>query len=364
MKNDNIVKVCLVSPMPPPLGGISRWTLLMQQYANCQQNIKLMHVNTANRWRRIDDLAIWKRVMGGGIQLLLDYFSYILALMKKPDVTHLTTSGGIGAIRDVVFFLTSRLLRVPIVYHIRFGRIPEIASKKTMEWRIITIALRLSNIVIAIDKSTFAAISFHLPSINVTYLPNPIDFSRLPLAEKNPIEQNYVLFLGWVIPTKGVAELVAAWAALAPQTWRLLLAGPGDKSYKQELITRYNPKNIEFIGEIAHDDAMRSMAQCSIFVLPSYTEGFPNAVLEAMAMGKPIIASSVGAIPDMLSEDCGIIVRPKNIDEIRNALALLIQNENLRSSLGENARKKARGKYSVEVVFASYTDIWQNLTVK
>lgn len=358
------MKICLVSPMPPPLGGISRWTLLMHQYANCQRKVKLIQVNIANHWRRIDDFTVWKRIIFGGVQFLLDYCCFIRALMKKPDVTHLTTSGSMGTIRDFVICLTSRLLRIPIVYHMRFGRIPEIASKKTIEWHVLAVALRLSSVVIAIDKSTLAAISFHLPSINVTYLPNPIDFSRLPSAEKNLIEQHYVLFLGWIIPTKGVEELVAAWSALSPQRWRLLLAGPGDQNFKNQLITRYKPNNIDFIGELAHKDAMRSMARCSIFVLPSYTEGFPNAVLEAMAMGKPIIASSVGAIPDMLSEDCGILVRPKNIDEIRNALALLIQNENLRSSLGENARKKARGKYSVEVVFAAYTDIWQNLTVK
>ena len=354
----------MVSPVPPPFGGISRWTLLMHQYVNCQQEVRFIQVNTANRWRKIDDLAIWKRLLFGMFQLFFNYIKYLSALLKNPDVIHLTTSGGIGSIRDLVICATARIFHFPVVYHIRFGRIPEISSKKTVEWHILTIALRLANQVITIDKSTADAISIHLPRISVNNIPNPIDFSNLPVSGKKEIEQNCVLFVGWIIPTKGIEELVQAWSALSPQKWVMLLVGPGDHAYRQELMIRYNTHDLEFLDELTHDDAMQLIAKCDIFVLPSHTEGFPNAVLEAMALSKPVIASSVGAIPEMLSEDCGVLVEPKNVEELKNALSMLIHDKPLRIKLGENARNKAKQKYSMDVVFAKYVDVWQKLCMR
>jgi len=55
------------------------------------------------------------------------------------------------------------------------------------------------------------------------------------------------------------------------------------------------------------------------FILPSYTEGFPNVILEAMALGKPIIATSVGAIPEILSEECGVVMKPRDQRDIEQA---------------------------------------------
>ena len=62
------------------------------------------------------------------------------------------------------------------------------------------------------------------------------------------------------------------------------------------------------------------LSASDVFVLPSYTEGFPNVIIEAMAMGKPIIATSVGAIPEMLDEGCGVVVPPKDADSLQKAL--------------------------------------------
>ena len=66
-----------------------------------------------------------------------------------------------------------------------------------------------------------------------------------------------------------------------------------------------------------HDDAMRMLANAEIFVLPSHTEGFPNAVLEAMALAKAIIASRVGAIPEMLADECGLLIEAKDVSGLK-----------------------------------------------
>jgi glycosyltransferase involved in cell wall biosynthesis len=355
------MKICLISPVPPPYGGIAHWTTLMHRFVHRTTTVELLQVDTAPRWRTINDLTITKRIFGGTFQMIRDYIFFLIALQKKPDLIHLTTSGSLAVFRDLVICLTARLWRIPVVYHIRFGRIPEIATTNTFEWRLLAIAMRLTHMVLSITPDTTETIKQYLPQISVEYPPNPIDFSELPDPVEESEDHHIALFLGWVLPTKGVEELVQAWSELCPAGWELLLAGPGELAYQQNLINHYKPTNLRFVGELAHEDAMQLLARSDLFILPSYTEGFPNVILEAMALRKPIIATPVGAIQDMLSNDSGLLVNHKNTGELTEALSLLTQNKVLRCRLGIRAYEKAQQKYSIDVIFSRYDQIWQSL---
>ena len=288
-----------------------------------------------------------------------DLAVFVTALMKRPDLVHLTTSGDLAIIRDILFSLTARILRTPLSYHLHFGRVPQIAAANTIEWRMLALVLRMASVVIAVDRPTAETIR-SLLNVRVEYIPNAVEISEFPspVAGKN---EPIALFLGWVLPTKGVEELLRAWSELAPLGWELLLAGPVSKAYKQEVIERHPSVRLRFLGELKHGDAMILMARCGIFVLPSHTEGFPYVVLEAMALGRPIIATSVGAIPEMLAEGCGVIIKPKDSQELRMALDRLIQDEQLRRQLGERAKRRVQERYSLDATFARYTRIWLSI---
>ena len=92
-------------------------------------------------------------------------------------------------------------------------------------------------------------------------------------------------------------------------------------------------------------------------MLPSYTEGFPNSVLEAMALGKIVIATEVGAIPQMLSSGCGIVVKSKNVTELRSAL-IKVMTENV-DEFGVNARRKVEEEYDISKVVEQYIKLWR-----
>jgi glycosyltransferase involved in cell wall biosynthesis len=162
-----------------------------------------------------------------------------------------------------------------------------------------------------------------------------------------------------MIPTKGIEELVAAWSQLELTDWQLDIVGPGDQNYKDTLIGKYHTPSINFLGELGHGEAMTVLSDADCFVLPSYTEGFPNVVLEAMALGKPIIATSVGAIPEMLDGECGLVIKPRSINELKDAIQLLADDPNLRKTMGCRAQEKAQLEYSLEVVFDKYMNIWR-----
>lgn len=365
--SDKLLHVCFVAPLPPQsngkshaCGGIGHWTQMVSSYAKSRSDVRISIVDTTPRWRSINTLSSWKRVLSGSWQFSVYIARFFWVLMsQRVDVIHMTTSGQFGVLRDLSIMCIAGMLRIPVIYHIRFGRIPGIAELKNREWRIIARAMLAAWAVIAIDKATRDAIEKHLPLAKVTLIPNCFNFSGLVPEKTAPARVRTVFFAGWVIPSKGVTELVEAWSQIEPHGWRLQIAGPVDAVYRKMLTERFQPKEIEFLGELTHERTIELMAACDLFVLPSYTEGFPNAVLEAMALARPIVATDVGAIPEMLDGECGLLVKPKNVEDLKKALHLFIEDGALRTEAGQRAQKKAMESYSIEVVFARYMDLWQ-----
>ena len=105
---------------------------------------------------------------------------------------------------------------------------------------------------------------------------------------------------------------------------------------------------------------MEAVAESEVFILPSYSEGFPNAVVEAMALKKPVIASAVGAIPEMLEGDCGILIEPRSTDDIISALKKTLTDKELRERIASNAAEKVTKQYKIEIVYKKYREIWSH----
>lgn len=369
------LKVLLVSPKPPPNGGIGRWTILLLRWLDGQQGVELRHVDISPRWRAVDDLRLFKRLTGGGVQGLRDGWRVLVQLVWfQPDVLHLTTSGSLAGVRDLAVLGLARFFPARTVYHIRIGRVPELVSTSGWEWRLLHLAMRLADKVVVIEQASQMALKSILPPEKVLRLPNAIDLKGLEQSRKQKAEGRNengpvvrrVLYLGWVIPTKGMRELMEAWHELSPQGWELVVAGPGSEAYRQELAGIAGcGDSVRFLGEVSPRDGWLQMQRADIFVLPTYTEGFPNVILEAMAAGKAIIATSVGAIPEMLqaaSEDpCGVVIEPRNVPALVRALRLVMAEEPLCTALGQRARAKVERCYSADAVFARLLALWRQL---
>lgn len=356
------VKVCLVSPLPPPYGGITHWTQMIARYASTQPTVVISHIDTSPHSRPIYQTSIVRRVWGGIPQMFFTAFSLQRELRRQhPDVVHLNTSGQLSPIRDALVVFLAHLHQVPVVYHLRFGRVPSILAKRTFEGRAIAFVARRVDTVIALDPATESAMNRYLPGVRTQRIPNCVDLAVLPESMQELHDGDCIaLFVGWVLPSKGMAELMQAWSSLDLRGWRLLIAGPGDEAYRDVLRSMLNQaRSVEFLGEVANDQALRLMAACDLFVFPSHTEGFPNAVLEAMALGRAILATNVGAIKSMLEDGCGVVVPAKNVTALRDAISELTSDAELRCAVGQAARVKALSRYSLPVVFAQYEDLWR-----
>jgi glycosyltransferase involved in cell wall biosynthesis len=359
-----MLKICFVVPIPPPYGGIANWTKLMCNYiTNVRADVELSIINVAPKTRQTEGRNLWDRVVNSGFRMIKQYRELNRIIRNsRPDVIHVTTSGRLAVIRDILLLKTAKKKGVPTVYHIRFGRIKEIAQKNTREWKLISKAMLLATEVMAIDNTTYKAIKKYIPTVNVVCVPNPIDISNLP--EPVTSSSKTIMFLGWVIKTKGIEELLLAWEKVYKENddWRLRIVGPAKDEYLDYLKSHYSFEGVIYEGEKSHNEAMDLLNSSEIFILPSYTEGFPNSILEAMALSKPIIATRVGAIPDMLADNCGVLIDLEEPEEIVIALKNLIANDKKRIYIGNNAYRKLCTEYTIETVFNRYMHEWEKLS--
>jgi glycosyltransferase involved in cell wall biosynthesis len=184
-------------------------------------------------------------------------------------------------------------------------------------------------------------------------------FEHYPLKVRTTKHDNLrIIFVGGVIKTKGAYDIVDLAASMPDLKFQLvghIHKRPGTKLDKL-------PINIELTGSKSNKEVIDILSTGDIFLFPSYSEGFPVAVLEAMAMGLPVIASRVGAIPEMVDQDQGgYLVNPGDITEIKDSLRKLADNPNRRMKFGNYNRNKCQSLYSYANVSNALVDIYNEV---
>ena len=168
-----------------------------------------------------------------------------------------------------------------------------------------------------------------------------------------------VLYIGRMDVKKGLRELVEAAAALRPERANLhvYLIGEGpDRPLIQSAIQANNAAGyIHALPGCAFDEVAVWMAAADLVTLPSYMEGCPNVVLEALACGRPVVASNVGGIPEILSDECGRLVPPRDSGALAHALASVLDRT------WDAKAISAHGSRSWEAVAAELLGIFESL---
>ena len=133
-----------------------------------------------------------------------------------------------------------------------------------------------------------------------------------------------VLFVGRLVPGKGVFELLQAGRSLLQKRSNLQLVYLGEGPVQEELEARASAEGIRshvsFPGTCDSAGVVRWLAAADVFALPSYAEGCPNVVIEALHCGRPVVATNVGAIPELVDDHCGILIPARNTEALAAAL--------------------------------------------
>lgn len=154
---------------------------------------------------------------------------------------------------------------------------------------------------------------------------------------------------------KGPMVLMEAFGATHQRSKNVYLKIAGDGSQKENVSALAKSLNVtdnySYCGVYAHPDARTAfMHDIDVFVMPSFTEGTPNSIIEAMANGRPIIASSVGGIPDMIDKESGILVPPGDAKALAKAMLELAEDGKLRQRMGQAAHNRYQELFSPKAV--------------
>lgn len=175
-----------------------------------------------------------------------------------------------------------------------------------------------------------------------------------------------ILFSGFLIRRKGVIYLIKAFKEISKNYKNISLKIVGDGPEKRNLESISNKSNlknkIKFEGWVDHENLYKYYQNCDIFVLPSLSESFGQVLIEAMACGKPCIASNItGPNEIVLHNKTGYLFEPKNVTELTKYISILIEDEKLRIKLGKNARKIVEEKYDWKKITEKYCKIYEEV---
>lgn len=362
----------MVSPLPPPNGGIACWTAsLLEYYRNNDGRFELVHQNTSVRSRRVTNTNIFTRFISGIKETRSIYSTFKFNLdYIKPDVVHITTSASLALLKDILLIRLAARRGVPAIMHFHFGRIPDIHNARTWEWSLLCKLISSSRQAIVIDMKSYSSLIQFKGYKNISYIPNPISAKIESIAYKLNLDtirkkKGKVVFVGHIIPTKGVFELLEA-SMLVTEIKELVIIGPYERSIKKQLTAiatqRDNGSWVRFTGNVENEEVLNYLKDSAVLILPSYTEGFPIVVLEAMAMGCAVIASEVGAIPEILNiggdKPCGICIKPRNTNELRHALSYLMSDYEKIYSFGNNGIARVLTNYTMSIIGKEYEKAW------
>jgi glycosyltransferase involved in cell wall biosynthesis len=268
---------------------------------------------------------------------------------QRTDLVYIHVAERGSAFRQAVTTAIAILLGKPVIlhshsadFHTFYANLPQ-AIRVSLSW-----IFRKSTRFIVLSHSwkKFYIENLGLAAEQIIVLPNPVKF---PAKIRQPIETGKVsfLFLGKIGERKGAFDLISAFATLPlahRENAELVIAGDGEgaraRSMIEQLSLTQSIRILDWVNEQQRDELL---ARANVFVLPSYNEGLPMALLEAMGWGLPVITTPVGGIPELISTaENGLLVTPGKIEQLSAAIQSLIESEQLRLSLGDAGRESVR----------------------
>ncbi len=300
--------------------------------------------------------------------LSLIWILKILLINSKTPIKliHAQDTGYAG----LVAVLSGKVLRIPVIlssHGIRHKSLESILKRKfnklllKIEYRLDIFTINNANCIIVLnpsDKNYFKK----LTKKEIEYIPIPINVKNFKFSETNrdlirkefEIEKTskVIGYVGRLSPEKNLLTLLNAFSqALEKNSLKLMLVGTGtNESVLRKFVVEKNIQNKVFFCGF-RNDISKILSAFDVFVLPSYTEGLPTVLLEAMASGRAVLCSNIPAHQNLIEQNKeGLLFDPYNPEDLKNHIQLLCNDDLLRENLGKNASIKAL-QYDAEIVF-------------
>ncbi|MBN8657671.1 MAG: glycosyltransferase family 4 protein [Anaerolineae bacterium] len=321
-----------------------------------------VHVTRFGAHKRVDDT-------------LVDWFELIVEEHTRApfDLIHayfLPMAGFVGT-------YAGKYLGIPSVVSIR-GNDIERATFDPSKFSHVIYALQNANAVTT-NASILAKKAKAFVDRDIHVIPNGIDTNKFKPMEKNEIlaemlkvegqKSKVVGFVGELREKKGMATLLSGYAQLIKTVpTSLLIVGEVREGEDKKVFEEFQIANphlpVTVTGHVAHKDLPAYYSLMDVFVHPSLRDGMPNAVLEAMACGVPVIATPVGGVLDVIEDEVnGLFVNVNDVQGLTEKMAEVLNQPDKRESIGRSARETVLGQYTLEKELQANLQIYASLGV-
>jgi glycosyltransferase involved in cell wall biosynthesis len=297
--------------------------------------------------------------LGKGIAALRAWFACAAAMLfGRVALVHVHTSSYASFWRKTPVFACALLLGKPLVVSLHGGAFREFYAERGALGRAwIRLVMRRARRFVVLTESWRRWAMEIEPRANVCVIPNTVAPVRARSSAESEAVRGPLLFLGRIEREKGIFVLVQALARAhaAGAAWRLVCGGTGEVEAVRRAMqqARLPDEAIEFRGWVGGEQKAALLDQCALLVLPSLIENMPVSVLEAFAHGKPVIATRVGGIPDMVIPGSeGLLVPPGDAGALAAALIEAWHSPAEWRARGVSARERFQRDYACDAVVA------------
>jgi glycosyltransferase involved in cell wall biosynthesis len=246
-------------------------------------------------------------------------------------------------------------------FHIFFDE-ASVNRKRAISW-----ALQSADLVIALSEEWKERLHRISPEANIRILANPVDTrsyeGMVDARPEVPARGGTVLFLGAFTQRKGIYDLVEVIEKVSSERPEVVFELGGDREVSEVkglIEAKGLVGNVRFMGWVRGEQKSSAFRRAHIFVLPSYNEGLPIAVLEAFAAGLPVVTTPVGGIPEIVDDGVnGILREPGDVDGLASSILRLLEDAELRRRLSAASLELVRTRHDSRVVARELVD-WYN----
>lgn len=365
-------KLLVIGPLPPPFSGPEIGTKHLLESDALNNTYDIFHINTTLRKSNSERGKLDATMFSAYIKYMASLFKALIVFRPDHVLYCVMTATLKGWVRDSTTILLCRLSGRRVVTQFRGGHFRYfIDTLPSYQRAVIKALLGQCKIVLAQADRLQSQFTGLLPDYRIGTLYNsvPAEFysafeNRQNVTDKEKEKVN-ILFVGHLSFAKGYCDLLKIMSEIIPSHSVQLtcIGGPLDvernvfcNQATGEAVTFESPKeyfqnyiidkgfedSVIFLGDrLAGENKVKAFMDADIFILPSYSEGFSMAILEGMAAGLPVVATCVGAAPEIIDDEVsGFIVDPGDISAMQDRLVRLINDKDMRKRFGELARSK------------------------
>lgn len=346
------IRVLIMGPHPGVMGGISA-VIVEHLRSSLGQHVDLRFVAS-----HVDGSAFRKL-----LQAIVALFQLlIVSIAGRVDIVHIHTSHGASFLRKAVYHVVARCLGKRTVLHVHGSMFVEF-YRNGPKWlrSCIQTTLSTANAVLALSPQWAADLRNMAPGAHIHVVPNGV---RIEGRLQPELSNSYFLFLGRIGQRKGSYDIVRALERTGNPHIHVVFAGDGEGDGVATLARELGvERQVSIRSWVRGTEKEELLEGATGFVLPSYNEGLPMALLEAMAAGLPAISTPVGGIPEVVIHDqTGLLVPPGDVDSLAEALKTLYDNRGTRQRLGKSGRELVSQRYGTEASIESIVKVYNEIT--